>query len=84
MVQWLRALAALPEDQGLIPSNHMVSHIHLQLQFQGIQHSLLTSTGTRHTCGAQPCMHAQHLYVQNKNKSFRKESFGFQRKLNRF
>ena len=30
----------------------MVAPNHLQFQFQGVQHSLLTSTGTRHTHGA--------------------------------
>jgi hypothetical protein len=29
MTQQLRALAALPEVQSLIPSNHMVAHNHL-------------------------------------------------------
>jgi len=29
MVQWLRALAALPEVLSSIPSNHMVAHSHL-------------------------------------------------------
>jgi hypothetical protein len=29
MVQRLRALAAAPEVQSLIPSNHMVAHSHL-------------------------------------------------------
>jgi hypothetical protein len=29
MAQWLRALTALPEVLGSIPSNHMVAHNHL-------------------------------------------------------
>ena len=37
MAQWLRALAALPEVQSSIPSNHMVAHNHLY----GIQCPLL-------------------------------------------
>jgi len=49
MAQQLRALAALAEDQGLVPNTHM--HC-LQLQFQRIQHPLLISKGTRHTCSA--------------------------------
>jgi hypothetical protein len=28
--QWLRAVTALPEVLGSIPSNHMVAHNHLQ------------------------------------------------------
>lgn len=31
MVQWLEALAALTEGQGLILSIHRVAHYHLQL-----------------------------------------------------
>jgi hypothetical protein len=41
MAQWLRALALLPEDSGLIPSTHMMAHNHLQLQFQEIWYFLL-------------------------------------------
>jgi hypothetical protein len=29
IAQGLRALAALPEDQGSIPNNHMAAHNHL-------------------------------------------------------
>ena len=29
MTQWLKALAALSEDLGSIPNNHMVAHNHL-------------------------------------------------------
>jgi hypothetical protein len=35
----LKALAALPEDWGLIPRMHIVAHKHLSLQFQGIWHT---------------------------------------------
>jgi len=38
LAQQLRALAALPEDLGSIPNNHIAAHNCLQLQFQGIQH----------------------------------------------
>jgi hypothetical protein len=37
MVQWLRVLAALAEDPVLVPSNHVVAHNPLQLQFQGME-----------------------------------------------
>lgn len=37
MAQWLRALAALEEDLGLVPSTHMLVFNHLKLQFHGIQ-----------------------------------------------
>jgi hypothetical protein len=39
MPQKLRALAALAEDLGSVPSTHMAVHIYLKLQFQGIQSS---------------------------------------------
>jgi len=38
MVQWSRALTALPEVLSSIPSNHMVAHNHLQ-------HNLMPSSG---------------------------------------
>jgi hypothetical protein len=38
MAQWLRALAAFPEDSSSIPSTHMADHNYLKLQFQGIYH----------------------------------------------
>jgi hypothetical protein len=38
MGQWLGALAALPEDLGSIPSNHLVAHTFLYIQFSGIWH----------------------------------------------
>ena len=31
MAQWLRALAALPEDLGLITGIHMAAHYHLSI-----------------------------------------------------
>jgi hypothetical protein len=36
MVQWLRAMADLPEDMDLIPSTHMIASSFWKLQFQGI------------------------------------------------
>jgi hypothetical protein len=44
----LKALVALPEGPGLVPSTHMAAHNHLQLQLQGIQCPLVASLGTRH------------------------------------
>ena len=43
MAQWLRALAAFPEDLSSIPSIFMVTY------FQEIQCPLLISTSTSHT-----------------------------------
>ena len=45
-VQGLRALPALSENPGAIPRIHVVAHNCLQLQFQGINHPLLTLVGT--------------------------------------
>lgn len=39
MAWWLGALAALPEVLGLVSSNHMVIHKHLDLQFQTFRES---------------------------------------------
>ena len=36
MAQRLRALGALSEDPGLVPSTHMMAKNHLQVQFQGL------------------------------------------------
>lgn len=49
MAQKSSTLAALEVDLCSLPSTHM-AHNHLQLQSQGIQHSLLASTGM-HTHG---------------------------------
>lgn len=38
--QWLRALTALPEDPGSIPSTHTVAPSHLQFQLQGVPRAL--------------------------------------------
>lgn len=52
MAHHLRALTALPEDPGSLPSTHMVAH-NLLLKFQGTRCSLLASVGTRYTSGTQ-------------------------------
>ena len=44
MVKWLRALAVLPEDLGVIPSTYRVTKT--EFQSQEIWHPLLTSMGT--------------------------------------
>lgn len=49
MAHQLKALAALLEHQGSIPSTHGTAHSRVQIQFQGAQHPLLASTGTAHT-----------------------------------
>jgi hypothetical protein len=36
MAQWLRTLAALPEDLSSVASPHVWVHNHLELQLQGI------------------------------------------------
>lgn len=46
MVQQLRTLAGLAEDQDFIPSTHMVA------QFQELQHPFLYSLSTRLTSDA--------------------------------
>lgn len=44
-----KALAALAENPGSVPTTHLVPN-HLGLQFQETLHPLLTLAGTRHTC----------------------------------
>ena len=41
--QQVRALATLSEDQGSIPSTHMVTHNHLELHPPKTLHTILTS-----------------------------------------
>lgn len=36
MVQGIRALAVLAEDQGSVPSTHIAADNHLELQFKGL------------------------------------------------
>jgi hypothetical protein len=47
MVQQLRALTALAEDPGSIPSTHMVTNNHQQLHFPG---DLMPYAGLRGYC----------------------------------
>lgn len=57
MAQQTGALASPAEDLGSVPSPHMVTHAHLQLQVQGMQCPLLTFTDSMHA-------HTTHIYVQ--------------------
>ena len=47
---WSRALVALPEDTGSIPSTYTVASRHLSRQVHGIQCLFLTSTGVHTAC----------------------------------
>lgn len=53
MIQYLKALAALVEDQGLVHSTHMwlMTKSHAQ-QFWACGCPVQDSAGTLHTCGA--------------------------------
>lgn len=53
MTQCFMAWATLAENLGLVPYSHMVTHYYLYLQFQGTQHTLLTSVDTRHSSSTQ-------------------------------
>ena len=55
MVQRLRALAALPEDPGSIPTTHM-GDSPLSVNLKRVLSSLLVSEGTRHA-------HGTHTYM---------------------
>jgi hypothetical protein len=66
MAQWLRALAALLEDPGFIPSTHTAAHSCLYLQFLGIQCRSwfpwvpVTHMMRRHTCRQNT--HKHHIF----------------------
>jgi hypothetical protein len=57
-------MTALPEDQDLIPSTHMVAYNHLKLQFQGIWLPLMASVGT--ACLWYKVTHAGKLLIHIK------------------
>ena len=52
MAKWLRALAALPEDQDSIRNTHTMAHNCLT-PVSGLQCPFLASIDTKHTCGTQ-------------------------------
>lgn len=68
MVLWLRALTALPENPGSLPSTYMAAPRCLELQFQEVEHPFPTPSGTGYTCGAE--IHAG-LYTLFKKKKKR-------------
>jgi hypothetical protein len=51
MADWLRRLAALAEDPGLVPSTPIATKNNLKFPFQSIQCPLLTSSGTAYMWG---------------------------------
>lgn len=59
MAQKLRLLAILEKNLGSIPSNHIVTRNHPQLQFQVIWCPLLTSAG--------PEIHVASIHAHKKN-----------------
>lgn len=70
--RWLRALAALAEGMGSIPSTYTMDHNQLAPLFQRIWCPLLTSTVTRHTHGKQTYMEIKLSYnkdIKLKNKN---------------
>lgn len=60
---WLRALAALSGDWGLIPSTHMVTHNSLSYQFWGIRCLLLIYVRNRHRCDAHKFIQAKQTHT---------------------
>lgn len=51
MTLWLRTLAALVEDPGLVPSPYTAAHNHPEAQEQETAH------------GAHSCMQGKHAYT---------------------
>jgi len=68
MAMQLRALVALQEDPGLVPSTHMAV-CNCDYSSRGTHCSLLASSGIRHTCGPQTCMLANtHTHKQQQHR----------------
>lgn len=69
--RWLGRLAALAAlGRTWVRFSVLTAHIHLYLQCQGILPTLLTSTGTRHVCGAHTHTEANtHTYKIKTYKS---------------
>lgn len=65
MAQWLRTVAILSEDPGMLPNFYLVVHKHLELQFQGTQCSLLFSEGM-HTAHRCTCRQNTHTFFFKK------------------
>lgn len=62
MTQRLRTLGILQEDLGSVPRTYMAAPTHAELQCQGINPILLTSTGTRHVHGTRTCRQMTHTH----------------------
>lgn len=62
--QWVRALVALPEDPGPVPSTYMVAHNCLELPSQNIQGPIMTCKGMMACCKLiQPLLIPQQLEI---------------------
>jgi hypothetical protein len=59
--EWLRALVALVENSDLVPSVHTRNHNSNSNGSDGLP--LLTSSGTRHLCGARTYLQTKHSYT---------------------
>lgn len=68
MVEPLKALNALPEEPGSIPSSHLVTHKYLQLQFQDLGASYEFGE-CQDLSGVQTYIQAEHPYSKLKYKN---------------
>ena len=71
----VHSTAALAEDQGSVPSTHMVATKPLLALVPGDPRPLLNSTSTRHACRTQPYVDAGKTpvriqQVRSKNSTF--------------
>lgn len=69
MAPWSRTLVALVVDLCSLPSTHM-AHDHLQLQSEGIQHSLLASTSMHTYSTDKSRQHAHNMQESGKEHQF--------------
>lgn len=60
MADWVRALAVLAEDPGLVPSIHMATQLSVNSISRGSMSPLLASSEARHTCDAHTYMQAKY------------------------
>lgn len=61
MDPWLRALAALPKDLGLIASTYMAANRSQKLQFQEFKHGLLDFKNIAHVVHRLKCKQNAHI-----------------------
>lgn len=68
LIYLLRAPAALPDDQGLIPRTYLAAHNYLEFMSQGILWPLLAPKDTAHMWYTYIEIHIKIIHKKKKNK----------------